>query len=55
MVMEYCNGGSLFEALQCKNIKAKNVLNQETEGELISLINENMPILNLPKLYVGHR
>ena len=50
MVMEYCNGGSLFEALQCKNIKAKNVLNQETEGELISLINENMPILNLPKL-----
>ena len=50
MVMEYCGGGSLFEALHCTNIKAKNVLNQETEGELISMIDENMPILNLPIL-----
>lgn len=50
MVMEYCSGGSLFEALQCTNIKAKNLLSQETERELISFIDENMPILNLPML-----
>lgn len=50
MVMEFCEGGSLFDAFSFKNIKANQVLSPEYDKKLYEGINRNMPMLNLPQL-----
>jgi len=50
MVTEFCEGGSLFDALSCKNIKAHKILNPEHEKKLCEEVDRNMPMLNFPHL-----
>ena len=54
MVTEYCNGGNLWNAVKCEEIKARNFSGgeseeTETENELAG-VPEDMPLLDIPAI-----